>query len=463
MRIALWITVLTLFSSSAQTAEGRQATANDRVDLRLQARRSPVVEVFEACRDAVVNISCTEIVEQRDPFGMGSIFEDFFQSPRGPRGGGGGGGTRQFTRNSVGSGFVIHPDGYIVTNAHVVAQTAERKVGFADGRAYDAQIIAFDTNRDLAILKITADAPLPVIKMGRSHDLLIGETVIAIGNPVGLQNTVTAGVISAVDRTLDFPNGMALKGLVQTDASINPGNSGGPLLNVLGELIGVNSAIRGDAQNIGFAIPVDQLRELLPELLDVERRYRVESGLIVDQLGSPRVISVAAGSAAERAGLKLGDVLQRVNDRAIHEGIDWSIALIGAQPGQAISIAYLRDGQPGKASLSLDAKPAPDGLELARTKFGVEIVNLPPDAAASLGLPEGVGLLVTQVEPDSPAAQSGLQRRDVLMALGRHTVANTDDLGQLLEQVKPGERVPVTVLRVDRRMKLRLSGEVTTR
>jgi len=438
-----------------------QSSVDDTPNSRLQARRSPVVEVFEHCRDAVVNISCTEIVEQRDPFGIGSIFEDFFQSPGGPRGGGGG--TRQFTRTSVGSGFVIHPDGYIVTNAHVVAQTAERKVGFADGRSYDAQIIAFDTNRDLAILKIDGAAPLPIIKMGRSHDLLIGETVIAIGNPVGLQNTVTAGVISAVDRTLDFPNGMSLKGLVQTDASINPGNSGGPLLNVLGELIGVNSAIRGDAQNIGFAIPVDQLRELLPELLDVERRYRVESGLIVDQLGSPRVMSVAAGSAAERAGLKPGDVLKRVNDRAIHEGIDWSIALIGAQAGQAINVAYLRDGKAADATLSLDAKPAPNGVELARERFGAEVVNLPPDAAASLGLPEGVGLLVTQVEPDSPAAQSGLQRRDVLMALGRHTVASTDDLGQLLEQVKPGERVPVTVLRVDRRMKLRLSGEVTAR
>lgn len=435
---------------------------------RLAARRSPVVEVFEENRNAVVNISAKEIVTVRDPWGGGgidSIFQDLFDMPGpGGRGGMGGGGTRQVTRTSVGSGFVIHPDGYIITNAHVVAQTAERKAIFSDGREYDAQIVAFDTQRDLAVLKIEADKPLPVIKLGRSNDLLIGETVIAIGNPLGFQNTVTAGVISATDRSLDFARGITLQGLIQTDASINPGNSGGPLLNVLGELIGVNSAIRGDAQNIGFAIPVDQLRALLPALLDVERRYHIIDGVEVDTLGSPRITKVDPDSPAQKAGLRVDDVIARINGRAVNEGIDYSIALIGAQPNQALDLELLRAGKPVRAKLTLDQRPMPDGAQLAIDRFGIGLEALSPDTADALGFPQGVqGLVVTQLERGGPAETAGLQLRDVLIAIGRYTVATMEDLGQRLEYVNPGESVPITVLRVDQRMKMRLTGELTAR
>jgi serine protease Do len=420
------------------------------------ARRSPIVQVFEASRDAVVNISSKEIVTVRDPFG-GDIFQDFFDSPfRGPR-------ERQYTRTGVGSGFVIHPDGYIVTNAHVVAQTTERKVTFADGRAFDAEVVASDATRDLAILKIEADRPLPVLHLGRSDDLMIGETVIAIGSPLNYPNTVTAGVVSAVNRDLEFSNRLVLKGLIQTDASINPGNSGGPLLNVVGELIGVNSAIRGDAQNIGFAIPVDQLREVLPDLLDIERRYRIVCGLTVDTLEQPKVKHVQAGSPAEKAGIRVGDVVRTVDGRPVNEGIDFSIALIGGKPEQAINVGLERGGAPVQVKLVLQRKPAPDGEELAREKLGFEIENLPADVAEALGLRTGSGLWITRVEADGPANQAGLARRDVLLAIGRHSVTSREDLGQLLEQIDAGDSVPITVLRVDRRVKLKLSGELQAR
>ena len=433
---------------------------------RLAARRSPVVQVFEGNRDAVVNISSKEIVTVRDPWfgGMGSIFDDLFDTPGGPQPGQPP--TRQITRTSVGSGFVIHPDGYIVTNAHVIAQTAERKAIFSDGKEYDAQIVAFDTQRDLAILKIEADKPLPVIKLGRSNDLMIGETVIAIGNPVGLQNTVTAGVISATDRQLDFAQGQSLTGLIQTDASINRGNSGGPLLNVLGELIGVTSAIRNDAQNIGFAIPVDQLREVLPELLDVERRYHIIDGLDVDTLGQPRITKVEPDSPAERAGLRVGDIVSDVNGKQVHEGIDYSIALIGSQPQQTVNLNVQRAGKPVSAKLTLEGRPMPDGARLAADRFGLGFEALTPETAAALGYPQGVqGLVVTQLESGGPAADAGIQLRDVLIAIGRHAIASMDDLGQLLEYVDPGETLPVTVLRIDRRMnvKSRLSGDLKAR
>src|SRR5688572_30619197 len=357
---------LALFSTMSS------ALAND-AENRRTARRSPVVEVFEASRDAVVNISSKEIVSVRDPFG--GIFEDFFDIGRppgfGPRLPGGPMGERQYTRTSVGSGFVIHRDGYIVTNAHVVAQTAERKVTFADGGEFDAEIIAFDTDRDVAILKIDAGKPLPTLQLGRSNDLMIGETVIAIGNPLGYQNTVTAGVVSAIARDLHFGRQRTLSGLIQTDASINPGNSGGPLLNVLGELIGVNTAIRGDAQNIGFAIPVDQLRQLLPELLDVERRYRLVCGLSVDTLDQPQVTAVAAGSPAEEAGVKVGDVLRAIDGAAVREGIDFPIALIGRQADTALELSLERNGRPVTASIMLQGRPMPDGGQLAMDKLGL--------------------------------------------------------------------------------------------
>jgi S1-C subfamily serine protease len=216
-------------------------------------RRTPVVEVFEASRDAVVNISSTEVVEVRDPFDR--FFDGVFDRRHRTR-------PRQYRNTSVGSGFVIHSDGYIVTNAHVVARSTDRTVTFADGREFDAQVLASDRDHDVAILKIEASEALKPLAMGQSTDLMIGETVIAIGNPLGYQHTVTAGVVSAVDRDLMFSKDHMMRGLIQTDASINPGNSGGPLLNVLGELIGVNTAVRGDAQNIGFAIPVNQVRRL---------------------------------------------------------------------------------------------------------------------------------------------------------------------------------------------------------
>ena len=463
------ITVLVGLMAVGMGGAGGPALADDvkpqDESSRLAARRSPVVQVFEANRDAVVNISSKEIVTVRDPFGgMGSIFDDLFDTPG--RGGPpfGEPPTRQITRTSVGSGFVIHPDGYIVTNAHVIAQTAERKAIFSDGKEYDAQIVAFDTQRDLAILKIDADKALPVIRLGRSNDLMIGETVIAIGNPVGLQNTVTAGVISATDRQLDFARGQALTDLIQTDASINRGNSGGPLLNVLGELIGVTTAIRNDAQNIGFAIPVDQLREVLPELLDVERRYHIIDGLEVDTLGEPRITRIEPDSPAERAGLRVGDIVAGVDGKPVHEGIDYSIALIGSQPQQTVSLNVQRAGKPVSAKLTLEGRPMPDGVRLAVDRFGLGLEPLTPQTAAALGYPEGVqGLLVTQLDNAGPAADAGIQLRDVLIAIGRHAIAGMDDLGQMLEYVDPGETLPVTVLRIDGRMKMRLSGELKAR
>ncbi len=398
-------------------------------------RRTPVVVVFEAARDAVVNISSTEVVEVRDRFDR--LFGRRRAHPR------------RLERTSVGSGFVIHPEGYIVTNAHVVARSTDRRVTFADGSEYDATVVASDRENDVAILKIDPPRPLPTLAFGRSDDLMIGETVIAIGNPFGYQHTVTAGVVSAVNRDLVFDHDLVMSGLIQIDASINPGNSGGPLLNVLGELIGVNTAIRGDAQNIGFAIPVDQLRRLLPELLDVERRYRIDSGLRLIAAVEPRVDSVRSGSAAERAGIEPGDILRMVNGETVEEAVDFHIALIGMQPGDELRLELVRGGRTYRTSLELRERPRPDAPSLVRQRLGVVVRPLPAKLAQNLGLPRGGGFVIVEIDPDSPARQIGMRSRDVLVALGRYYPTTLDELGELVESLKPLDEVSVTFLRVE--------------
>jgi serine protease Do len=433
--------------------------STDRAD-ELRRRRSPVVEVFERSRDAVVNIASTEIVTVRSRSPFDSFFDEFFDMPTRPR-------ERQYTRSSVGSGFVIHPDGYIVTNAHVVARTTERKAIFADGREYDAQIVASDPQRDLAVLRIETDEPLPTLPLGRSDDLMIGETVIAIGNALGYEHTVTAGVVSSLGRDISASGELTFEDLIQTDASINPGNSGGPLLNVLGELIGVNSAIRADAENIGFAIPVDQLRDVLPDLLDVERRYRIETGMKVDHFARPRVVEVIADSPAHEAGVEPGDVLVAIDGEPVREGIDFDIALINRKPGEKLPLRLERGGEPVRATLTLGERPAPDADALARDKLGLEVEALPDRIIEQLGLSRAGALVVKEVEYGGPADAAGLEPGDVLLSLGRHYVASREDLGQLLEANESGSVLPIRVLRIERRgphrVKVQRSGPIEVR
>jgi serine protease Do len=428
-------------SVAGQTDRRGEATLSPADRLRL--RRTPVVEVFDACKDSVVNISTTQIIEMRSPFDdFDRLFEDLFDFPAAPRL------PQQFKSSAVGSGFVVHPAGYVVTNAHVVARTAKRTVIFANKLQYDAQIVSMDTRFDLAILKIEADGPLAPIPFGRSDDLLVGETVIAIGNPLGLQNTVTTGVISALDRTLEVNRTVIYSGLIQTDAPINPGNSGGPLLNVLGALIGVNTAIRGDAQNIGFAIPVDQLTKALPRMLDVERRYRIETGLQLREGTPPSVSSVTPDSPAERAGLRVADALTHVENDPITKVVDFDIALIGRKPHDQISIRFRRDARTLETKLILAPKPRPNGERLAREMLGVDVQPLGATVARRLGLRSGEGLSVIRVMPDGPAARVGIEPADILLAIDGRAVSSLDDLGLVLERFESGQPVRITVLRL---------------
>lgn len=440
IRFFLWIAVGAIGISAAD--------AQDRPEAARYNRRTPVVDVFEKCRSAVVNISTTRTVQTRT---LGDIF-DLWASPR----------VQNRAVRSIGSGVVIHESGYLVTNAHVISQASDVKVLFADGTELPAKIIAADPQNDLAVLKVEAKQPLAYVKLGRSDDLMIGETVVAIGNPLGLHHTVTAGIVSALNRTLEFGDDRNYTGLIQTDASINHGNSGGPLLNVNAELIGINTAIRGDAQNIGFAIPVDRLWELLPSMLDIERRERVRFGLKVSGPHA-RIVGVQPASPAEKAGLKPGARVLRFNNQDLRDGIDYYVHLLSQKPGNNVQLTVQQDSKTFNASVPLQAIPPPDGRKLAQQVLGVELKELSASVRQRLDLPDEIGLVVESVERNGPAARTGLQAGDILVRLDRLAASSPNDVGLTLEAVESGSRLPIEVLRVEDGQLSLLNGWIRTR
>jgi len=410
-------------------------------DADRQRRRSPIVEVIEKSRDAVVNISTTRVQKVRT-FGYGSVWDEIFGAAR-PQ-------IREQRVNSVGSGVVVHELGYIVTNAHVVAQTTDIRVTFSDGRTRSASIVAVDPEHDLAVIKVRGKRKLSYLKLGRSSDIMIGETVIAIGNPLGLQHTVTAGIVSALDRDLRFRQGVEYTGLIQTDAAINPGNSGGPLLNVNSEVIGINTAIRGDAQNVGFSIPVDRLWSLLPGMLDIERHERVRFGL---QVGGPgaKVLAVRSDSPARKAGLESGDRLVKFNGHPLRDAIDYYVQLLNQKPGSEVSLAVNHDGALEQVSVPLVAIPAPDGATLASNLFQMELTEFPDSVRQKYNLADEVGIVVKSVERNGPAARKGIVPGDILLRVNRVSVPTLADVGLALEGVQRGERVVIEGFDVQRR------------
>jgi len=354
---------------------------------------------------------------------------------------------------SLGSGFLVHQAGYVVTNAHVVSRATKITVTLADNSKIAARAISADPDHDLAVLKI--DPPkgksLPHLPLGRSDDLMVGETVIAVGNPMGLSHTVTTGIVSALGRELQFARGVKYSGLIQTDAPINPGSSGGPLLNVRGELIGINTAIRADAQNIGFAIPVDELISLFPVLLNFERINRAVFGATVRQRHGPAgekliVSAVRAGSPAY-GKLKVGDCLQALNGKALAQMPDFTCGMLALG---APAKAYLECGRGGKTlqvTVEIQAKPKPDGNLLARGLFGLTFREVTPKAARELRLPLEYGLMVVGIDVGSPAAKIGLRLKDVVFQFGTAYVADLESLGMILEDAAPGQEARIGVAR----------------
>jgi serine protease Do len=384
-------------------------------------RRTAIVGVVERSKASVVNIYSER--QTVLPYGDRSM-----------------GGTSGRS-NGMGTGVILDPRGYIVTNYHVVDDVTKLQVRLSgDDERMDAVVIAKDKESDLAVIKINARKTLPVIKLGTSSDLMVGETVIAIGNALGYEHTVSMGIVSALGRDVVLNKEVNYKQLVQTNASINPGNSGGPLLNIDGELIGINVAIRAGAQGISFAIPVDNMLETVSDLLARSRRTAFPTGLQyrdrvypAQSPGRALVIEkVLNESLAEKAGLKTGDIILAINNQSVECGLDFERALIEAKPGEKLAIKYKRGAEEKSIDWAFENKAAaPAGDPLWR-EVGVRLSVSDAESITRLYAHLHGGMLVTDVLTNGPAAKAGIQTGDILVGLQNWETCNMDNVNYVL-------------------------------
>jgi serine protease Do len=416
------------------------------------------VLVYRKVKGAVVNITSSRTMTIRNSTGN-PIFDSMFPPEYL--------GTRQVQTSSLGSGFVIHPAGYIITNEHVVEQGTDIQCVFSNGDKLEAQVIATDDEHDLAVLKVNPPdgKPLPAIALGASEDLEIGEPAYAIGNPFGYAGTMTSGIISAVNRTLNVSANKSYTGLIQTNCSINPGNSGGPLLNAYGQVIGINTAIRADAQGIGFAISVSQLRDLLPTFLNTEALNRAQIGFTLEEKRQtgPRaavtatvlVKQVQSNSAAAKEGLKAGDQITRIGGVEPRSIVDALVALASTKPGEDLGVRLLRGTGASAKELTflvpVTKAPPPPVEALLLSKMGVKGQTVTPALASKFRLSTNQGVYIDTVEANSPAAKCGLQPGDVLYQLGRYYVNSTDDVAALLKTAKEPVDARIGIVRGNQR------------
>ncbi|MCC6129603.1 MAG: trypsin-like peptidase domain-containing protein [Acidobacteria bacterium] len=410
-------------------------SAQTRTAAGLDERRTPIVAAVEKVGPAVVNISAEQLVRRR-----ASAWEEFFNYGSPDRR------ERGYRTESLGSGVIIDPNGIVVTNAHVISGASRIFVTTADGRELEADVLGADADNDLAVLKVESKN-LRAARLGTTTDILIGETAIAIGNPFGLSNTVTTGIVSALHRSVPGDSGRVYSDFIQTDAAINPGNSGGALVNVLGELIGINTAIVGGANTIGFAIPVERVKRITDDLLRFGEVKPVWLGVRAATVTSDknrasarglgaRIRSVYPGSPAEEAGLEEGDIVTSVDGRPVESREDFDTALTSAGPGKTLSMEVRRNGKSRMVAVRTTRAPDNLGLEVLRREIGI-----------SLTARRSGGLAITSVANGSPADQKGIERGDELLAVNGRKVTSLEDVGRALEAAASR---PTTVLVVAR-------------
>jgi serine protease Do len=408
-------------------------------------RPDSFADLAQQAAPAVVNIQVERTTKH--PLGQtGDLFEEFFGGRRHPR-------MRppnSFRSEASGSGFVISADGYIVTNNHVVEEADSISVVFSDGNELDAKVIGLDAKTDLALIKVEPEEELDVIALGNSDEIRVGDWVMAIGNPFGLENTVTVGILSARSRDI---NAGPYDDFLQTDASINPGNSGGPLIDMKGRVIGINTAITPAGQGIGFAIPINMAKTLLPQLRATGSVTRGWLGVSIQRVTRPiarkleleepegaLVSQVFEGSPAAKAEIQRGDVIVEFNGGRIKDVDDLPRRVADTEPGSKVKVVVIRDGKKKKLEAvvdKMDEAPTPlaDGGESPSKDWGFDVQALTPEIAEQLDFDEAVkGVVITDVDPLGSASRAGLQRGDVIIEANRKEIASLGDLKQALAQ-----------------------------
>lgn len=460
----LMVGALVGFEYGVSTAVKANITPNSTVVTNSDSPMIPANfnELAEKVRTGVVNIQVVKKVKNIDfgfrhfsgtPFGEKNPFGDFFgpfseENP--PRG---------FEQRGVGSGFVMNRDGYILTNNHVVEDADQIKVKFANGREYDGKIVGRDPKTDLALIKIKGSSDLQPLNLGNSDELKVGSWVVAVGSPFGLEQTVTAGIVSAKGRVIGSG---PYDNFIQTDASINPGNSGGPLINMKGEVVGINTAIIASGQGIGFAIPINMAKEIAPQLQEKGHVTRGWLGVSIQEVTpglaksfnlkekkGALVAQVISGSPAEKAGIEQGDIIVEFDGKEVNDSKDLPRMVASTPVGKAVTIKLIRNGKfldrqmkVGEMEEKVEVAEAPSHKSL-----GITVQNLTPEIARGLGLKKDTGVVVTRVESGSPAADAGIQTGDVVHEVNRKPVKNVEDFVQKVDQAKGQDNILLLIQR----------------
>lgn len=461
--IAIFAMVGFIWGMGLQTEAVAKAPAP--TDTKVQMVPLNFAELAKEVRSGVVNIRTVKNMK-----GGGPVYRHFFGNPFGgkePFPGFGGPGPnnqppREFKQRSLGSGFIINKEGFIVTNNHVVENADEITVRLFNEKEYDAEVVGRDPNTDLALIKIDGGKDLVPLKMGNSGDIEIGNWVVAVGSPFGLEQTVTAGIVSAKGRVIGAG---PYDDFIQTDASINPGNSGGPLLNMNGEVVGINTAIIAQGQGIGFAIPVDMAKNIVAQLKDKGTVTRGWLGVGIQDL-TPElaeyyglenkegvlVTQVFEGDPAEKAGIKPNDLITSVNGKKVKSSRDLSATIAGISVGDKTKVHLLRDGKSKSVTVEIakrkDSEPLAKVETQDKKELGIQISELTPESARQFGYQENEkGVVVMGVKPGSKADQAGIQQGDLVKEINRNPVRSIDDLRAEVGKAKDDDSMQMLVKR----------------
>jgi serine protease Do len=422
-------------------------------------------DLAENVSPAVVNIRTVKIVKRRggkspsfgkEPFGEDNPMKDFFDRFLGPEQ------QPDFKQRSLGSGFIIDSSGYVVTNNHVIENADKITVFLKDEKEYDAKIIGRDANTDIALIKIMSEDKFPVVQLGDSDVLKVGQWVVAIGNPFGLGHTVTAGIVSAKGRVIGSG---PYDDYIQTDASINPGNSGGPLLNMRGEVVGINTVIIAGGHGIGFAIPVNMAKEVVSQLRDSGAVTRGWLGVSIQDLPKDLaeyfgiedrqgvlIADVIPGDPADEAGIRPRDIVLEINGEKIKDTRELLRKVAKLKVGQVAAIKVLRDGKPKvfdvKVARRDDTKiVARKEPEIQKSELGIRVTDLTSDNASQFNLTDTEGVVVVGLDAKGKGAEAGIRTGDIIKGINRKEIRNLNDYNDVIGNLKEGDAIAVLIKR----------------
>jgi serine protease Do len=423
-------------------------------------------ELADAVKHGVVNIRTVKTIKGGSP-----VFRHFFGNPRGGNRNPfeeffgpfqGDGGQRDFKQRSLGSGFLIDENGFIVTNNHVIEDADQIKVIMASGKEFDAELVGRDPKTDLALIRIEGAKNIKPLELGDSQELKVGSWVVAIGSPFGLEQTVTAGIVSAKGRIIGSG---PYDDFIQTDASINPGNSGGPLLNMNGEVVGINTAIIASGQGIGFAIPIDMAKGIIDQLKSKGEVTRGWLGVGIQDLtpdlaeyyglkeqNGVLVTQVFEGDPADKAGIKVNDVIVSVDGHGLSTGRDLSARIANTPVGHKTKIDLIREGKQKTLTVTLAKRDDEEKMVATQNRdsgeLGIEVTDLDSDIARRFGLDSKEnGVLVTDVKDDSLAREADLRPGDIVKEINRTTVKDRQDFTRLMKKSKDDKTIQMLVKR----------------